>query len=318
MNPVLLLIFKRPDTTAEVLKAIRQAKPRVLYIAADGPRSTVVGEDAACRQAREAALAVDWDCDVQTLFRDENLGCRRSVSGALDWFFSHEEQGIILEDDCVPHPSFFAYCTDLLDRFRDDDRVMAISGNNFQPESDQLTESYYFSRYMHCWGWATWRRAWQRYDAEMTFWPEFRDRRELLQWSGGDPGFQEYWKSVFEACAAGQIDSWAYRFLLSCWENSGLTVLPAVNLVSNIGFGSAATHTNDEINAQANLPVREIGFPLSHPHRVARDIMRDAFEHKVHFCPDAYRTGAQKMRSWVRLLPGRIVRRGTALFGFGN
>lgn len=166
-TPVLFVVFNRPETTSRVFNSIRNARPARLYVAADGPRAMREGEAQRCVEVRRIASAVDWPCEVRTLFRDENIGCRRSVSGAISWFFEHEPEGIILEDDCLPDASFFSYCATLLERYRIEPRVMAITGNNFQPSMEGYSASYYYSIYNHVWGWASWRRAWALYDADM-------------------------------------------------------------------------------------------------------------------------------------------------------
>lgn len=280
--PVLFLVFKRPDTTAQVMEAIRQARPPRLYVAADGPRKDRPGETEPCAEARRIATAVDWPCEVKTLFRNRNLGCGISVSEAITWFFENEEEGIILEDDCVPSNSFFRYCAELLDKYREDERVMCISGNNFQGR--QVTPySYYFSRYMHSWGWASWRRAWKLYDFRMSLWPEFRNSGGLRAWSGGDAAFERYWEMIFNDMAEGKIDTWDYQWLFACWSHGGLTCLPEKNLVRNIGFGKDATHTKDKNASGANLPYEELDFPLRHPPVFVRSVEADQYTDQHHF-----------------------------------
>lgn len=303
--PILLVVFNRPDLTHASLDAIRKAKPGRLYIAADGPRPGNTKDVEACAETRRIIDRVDWDCTVKTLFRDSNLGCRVGVSSAIDWFFEHETEGIILEDDCIPAPSFFRYCDELLERYRSDERVMVISGSNFQRGSHVNTDSYYFSRYNHCWGWASWRRAWQHYDRDMSLWPAFKAEGRLDEWSDGKPGFVEYWTRIFNRAAAGEIDSWAYRWTFSCWAHNGLTCLPAVNLVSNIGFDDRATHTKSSGSWQAALQADELPFPLRHPAVVTRSITADQFTDQACF-------GIQPPRHPVMALwaiSGRVARR---------
>lgn len=276
--PVLFLTFNRPDTTAQVMEAIRIARPPRLYIAADGPRDRP-GEMELCARTRQIATDINWSCELKTLFREQNLGCRVSVSGALDWFFSEEEDGIILEDDCVPSSSFFPYCRELLERYRSDKRIMCISGNNFQGGHRVTPHSYYFSRYVHCWGWASWRRAWRLYDRDMRLWPECRESSLLRAWGGCNNGFVEYWTNIFDQTARGVIDTWDYQWVLTCWMNNGLTCLPRDNLVTNIGFGVSATHTHDAQGPFANMPACAMEFPLVHPKIVSRDVDADSYEH---------------------------------------
>src|SRR5688572_20529443 len=179
-TPVLFLIFNRPAVTKQVFEAIREMRPTRLYIAADGPRPAIPNELDNCRKAREAALAVDWECQVKTLFRDKNLGCGRGPSTAITWFFEHETEGIILEDDCMPSPSFFSYCAELLARYRDDTRIMHIAGTNLEkPQQRDQEHSYHFSNFTYCWGWATWRRAWKFHDFDMKLYNEINKKNCL-------------------------------------------------------------------------------------------------------------------------------------------
>jgi hypothetical protein len=237
---VLFLVFNRPDTTAQVFDAIRKARPPRLYVAADGPRANREGEAEKVAKVREIATAVDWPCEVRTLFRDANLGCKRAVSGALDWFFGEEEAGMVLEDDCLPHPDFFRFCDALLERYAEDERVSVITGDNFQRGLRRGDASYYFSRYNHCWGWASWRRSWRLYDGELSFWSDWKTSAD---WRERTPDTVErrYWEAIFDRVAHGEIDSWAYPWTASVWYHGGLTATPNVNLVTNIGFGEDAT-----------------------------------------------------------------------------
>jgi hypothetical protein len=272
---VLLLVFNRPSTTRQVFEAIRHALPPRLYIAADGPRSSNLGEAERCAEVRRIAMAVDWPCEVKTLFRDENLGCRRSVSGGITWFFEHEERGIILEDDCLPHPDFFWFCEELLERYSDEERVSVITGNNFQEGQKRGDASYYFSKYNHCWGWASWRRSWQYYQGDLPFWPAWSSAPEW-QAIHPDPVERRYWTKIFEIVRAGKIDSWAYPWTGSIWHQKGLTITPNVNLVSNIGFGPDSTHTASPDSPQANMDTHSVGT-MVHPTRIVQDVAADAY-----------------------------------------
>lgn len=275
-TPVLFLIYKRPDTTKQVFEAISQAKPPRLYVAADGPRAHVPGETEKVREVRDIVLnGVDWDCEVKTLFRDKNLGCKRGVSEAISWFFEREEQGIILEDDCLPHLDFFRFCENLLLRYTDDTRVPVITGNNFQDGCQRGEASYYFSKYSHCWGWATWRRAWKYYQGDLPFWPEWKSS---LDWQKKTPDIVErlYWTAIFERVYANQIDSWAYPWTASVWYHGGLTATPNVNLVSNIGFGEDSTHTASVNSPQAAMATVGLG-ELTHPGAIEQDRVADRF-----------------------------------------
>ena len=272
---VLFLVFNRPETTIQVFETIRQAKPPRLYVAADGAREDKEGELEKVKQVREIVNQVDWDCEVKTLFRDKNLGCKIAISSAIDWFFEQEEMGIILEDDCLPHPTFFRFCEELLEKYRDDERIAMISGNNFQFGRKRTNYSYYFSRYPHIWGWASWRRAWKNYDVDMKIWSEIRNGN-WLQDLFKDKKSVQYWVNIFEKTYQGKINSWGYRWTFSCWIQNALTVIPNVNLVSNIGFGMDATHTKATTKL-SNISTSPIEFPLKHPNFIIRDTLADDF-----------------------------------------
>lgn len=273
-SPVLFLIFNRPGPTSQVFEAIRAARPARLYVAADGPRPDR-DELAKCEAARQIATSVDWPCDVKLLFRDENLGCKRAVARAIDWFFAHEERGIILEDDCLPDPSFFPYCDELLERYASDDRIMSICGSNTLKPEVLPDTSYFFSRHTRVWGWATWRRAWALYDAELESWPFMRDAMMLYGLAAGDRQFVDYWTDVLDRTAAGLVDTWDYQWMFSCWANSGLAIRPHGNLISNLGFGEDATHTMDPNSSEGNRPRVPMALPLVHPKHVVRDVIAD-------------------------------------------
>jgi len=281
---VLFLIYKRPDTTRQVFEAIRQAKPPRLYVAADGPKPNVSGETERVQQARDIVLnGVDWDCEVKTLFRDTNLGCKYGVSGGITWFFEHEEEGIILEDDTLPSQSFFWFCQELLERYRDDKRVMCVAAQNHHKPNLQKKQSYFFSRYNHCWGWASWRRAWDLYDIEMKHWPELRLTKWLYAIGGGSKLFHSYWKKIFDETIENQVDSWAYVWTFTCWSNSGLTAIPQLNLIKNIGFSEDATHTKLTNGVQNKLKLHELFFPLSKNILVIQDHYLDHVTDKYWF-----------------------------------
>ena len=278
---VLFLVFNRPDTTAQVFEAIRQAKPPRLYVAADGPREGREGEAERVARVREIATAVDWPCQVKTLFREENLGCKYAVSGGITWFFENEEQGIILEDDCLPHPDFFGFCETLLERYASDERVWVITGDNFQIGQKRGEGAYYFSRYNHVWGWASWRRAWQKADMDIKFWPEWK-HSAAWQATMPDKVERKYWSKIFDRMYRAEIDTWDYPWTASVWFHGGLTATPNVNLVSNIGFGPDSTHTANPNDPNANrktMPLEEI----IHPSDVKRDKQADLFTFNQHY-----------------------------------
>ena len=278
-TPIVFLIFRRPDLTAQVFETIRQAKPKKLLVVADGPRND--SEVILCQQTRAVIESVDWDCEVLKNYADKNLGCRKRVSSGLDWVFAQVEEAIILEDDCLPHPSFFKYCQELLDYYREDERIWCISGDNFQDAQWRGDGSYYFSNYNHCWGWASWRRAWQKYDYDLSNWQKFRDN-QYLKSILDSPLEIKYWHNTFETLyKLGQPNTWDYPWLCTCWQNSGLTILPNVNLVSNIGFRSDGTHVTGE-SKFANMTVEDIG-EIRHPSFLVRDRTADEYTFDNHF-----------------------------------
>ena len=264
-SPVLFLVFNRPDTTQRVFDAIRAAQPPRLYVAADGPRSGRAGEADRCETVRRIVTAVDWPCELVTLLRTENLGCKMAVSSAITWFFKHEPEGIILEDDCLPDPSFFGYCDELLARYRDDDRVMCISGDNFISAHWQPDHSYYFSRYAHIWGWATWARAWQHYSVDLNANSSERIEAVLARTFPVAKSVRNHWYGLLMEVAAGRIDTWDYQWLYAVWRRGGLSCMPSSNLISNVGFGPGATHTTSAEGKLAALPVASLRSPLVHP-----------------------------------------------------
>ncbi|HEX8328297.1 MAG TPA: nucleotide-diphospho-sugar transferase [Hymenobacter sp.] len=279
-TPVLLLVFNRPDTTRQVFEAIRRARPARLYVAADGPRPAHPTDAARCAETRAVTQDVDWPCEVHTLFHERNLNCGLGPLTALNWFFEHEPEGIVLEDDCVPSPSFFWFCADLLARYRDDARVMHIGGNNFGSEARKPgapgEPSYHFSTQRNSWGWATWRRAWQLYDYHLT---GFREAvaAGALDHAFGGPLEKRYRLGKMAAVLdlPSPPDVWDYQWEYAIARHRGLYVVPAVNLVGNIGFGHDSTHTHDGGDAMGAVPARDLAFPLRHPARVAPDRRRD-------------------------------------------
>jgi hypothetical protein len=283
-TPVAFLIFNRPEATERVFEAIRLARPAKLLVVADGPRPDRPGEMETCMLTRAIIERVDWPCEILKNFSAVNLGCKKRISSGLDWVFDNVEEAIVLEDDCLPHPSFFRFCEENIERYRHDQRVMMISGDNFQFGRQKTSHSYYFSSYAHIWGWATWRRAWRHYDVDMNLWPEIKEGGWL------DTLFERravatFWLNNFDAVSRGEIDTWDYQWAFALFVNSGLSILPSVNLISNIGFGADATRTS-KVNKYANIPRMEMLFPLQHPPFVIRDRMADTFtedEQFVHY-----------------------------------
>lgn len=260
-TPVLFLVFNRPDTTKRVFQKIKEAKPPRLYVAADGPRKGREGEAEKCEEVRQIATNVDWTCEVKTLFRDENLGCKNAVSGAIDWFFEKEEMGIILEDDCLPNQSFFFFCEELLEKYKTDKRIWHIGGYKYQSSgADKF--SYNFSRYTHVWGWATWKRAWKYYDVDLKKYKKHKHTLENYDFFHRKKDYLKR-KKVLEKVVSGKLDTWDYQWNFCVRINNGLAIRPSKNLVENIGFREDATHTKHN-KVESNIKA-SIKFPLQHP-----------------------------------------------------
>lgn len=274
-SPVLFVIFNRLDTAQRVFDAIRQARPERLFVAADGPREDMPGEAATCARVRRIIDTIDWDCNVVKLFHDKNLGCKSNVSSAIDWFFDNVEEGIILEDDCLPSRSFFRFCQELLAYYRDDTRIMQICGTNVLKEWNRSGQSCFFSAYGPVWGWASWRRAWRHYDVNMELWPEIRRNGFYVDMAQNEDE-AVYRRDLYDKVFRGEIDTWDYQWGFAKMINHGLSVIPAVNLISNIGFDAGATHTAaDQSNPYANMEINNMHFPLAIPSCVICDRMAD-------------------------------------------
>lgn len=270
-TPVAFFIFNRPEQTVRVFNEIRRAKPRRLLIVADGPRANRAGEADACDLTRRLVLnRIDWDCDVQTNFSDVNLGCKRRVSSGLDWVFSQCPEAIILEDDCLPEPSLFAFFDEMLARYRDDERIMMVTGFNPLGQWKREQQSYHFSYCGSIWGWASWARAWAHYDVEMRRFadPDCQQRvREVF----AEPELYEGRLKSYDAVHRGTVDTWDMQWSFSRIIREGLSVVPSVNLISNIGFGEGATHTHNARSPVASLRTHAIPRAMKHPSAVAAD-----------------------------------------------
>ncbi|MGC1307614.1 MAG: glycosyltransferase family 2 protein [Phormidesmis sp.] len=277
--PIIFLIFRRPKLTAQVFEAIRSAKPTKLFIVADGPRDK--DDILLCQQARAVTENIDWDCDVLRNYATENMGCRRRVSTGISWAFQEVEEAIILEDDCLPNYSFFNFCQALLEYYRHDNRIWMISGNNFQDGVKKSEFSYFFSKYPFIWGWATWKRAWNNYDANFDSWSE-EYALQIIHSVCEDPDEEEFRLQRFRDVAQGRLDSWDPRWLFTCWANNALCVIPEKNLVSNIGFGAQATHTFNTSFPYANIKYNEL-LEIDHPQHVFRNVSADKYSYNHFF-----------------------------------
>jgi uncharacterized lipoprotein YbaY len=260
-TPVAFFIFRRPDTTEKVFEAIRQAKPSKLFVVADGPRPDRPGEAEKCAATRAIIDRVDWDCEVIKNYSDVNLSARIRVSSGLDWVFERVEEAILLEDDCLPNPSFFPFCETLLDWYREDKRIMMISGTNWLGEWKSDLQSYHFSYYGGIWGWASWRRAWQYYDVNMKLWQNQEARNRIKDILANNYHYKVR-ANNFDATYSKKVDAWDYQWSLARLLQSGLSIVPCVNLISNIGFGEDATNTKSANSIVANLQTEKLEFPL--------------------------------------------------------
>ncbi len=279
---VLFLVFNRPDTTLRVFEAIRKAAPKRLYVSADGPRTPA--EQLKCDQTREILNLIDWDCQLFTNYSNENKGCKIAISEGISWFFNQEEEGIILEDDCLPSDSFFPYCSALLAHYRHDNRITHIGGSNLQLGQTHGDASYYFSNLTHVWGWAGWRRVWKNYDVQLKSFNDFKELDHIKNCPSHLP-FKANWINALEKTYKGEIDTWDYQYAYLNLINNGLSVIPNQNLISNIGFRADATHTFDENNYFAELET-ELMTDLTHPDFVLPTIEADIFtQEKENYVP---------------------------------
>jgi hypothetical protein len=275
---VALIVFRRPALTMRVLDAVAQVKPRKLLVIADGPRPDHLEDHELCAATRAVIERVDWECEVIKNYSDVNLGCGRRPATGISWVFEQVPEAIILEDDCVPHPTFFRFCEELLERYREDERVMHIAGSTYRRDALPTPHSYFFSQWNGAWGWATWRRAWRYFDPAVRLWPQLEKTSWLADLLESEVAMR-YWADVFTAAyeRQGDIDYWDHQWTFACWAHSGLSITPRDNLVSNVGCNADATHTLWENDPNGNIPIREVTFPLAHPPNVlqSREIDRD-------------------------------------------
>ena len=313
-TPILFCVFNRPELTERVFAAIRAQRPRQLLVVQDGPRLDRWDDLEAVERVRQVVTAVDWPCDLQTRFAATNLGCKQRMASGISWGFQRCERLIILEDDCLPSPDFFEFCEAMLDRFADDPRVLMISGDNFQPAGSSRSP-YYFSKYAHIWGWASWRRAWDWYEVELSDWPQFRDSDRFCEVCP-DPGERAYWRQQLDLQWAGQIDSWDFPWMFAGWLHRAWTVLPAENLVTNLGFGPGATHTTSAESPLANLPLGRFDaqslLALAETEAPAPDRAADQWTWQHVFRPPMPAPSPSRRRShwrnWWRVFPSRSLK----------
>ncbi len=303
--PVAILNFNRPDLTRRIFEVVRQIKPRHLLLIADGPRASRPDDIRLCAEVRAIFDEIDWDCEVSQKYSDTNLGSFKSNSEGLSWVFDTVEEAIIIEDDCIPSVSFFRYCEEMLERYRDDPRVGVITGYNLGfPTSGHKNDSYFFSAYALTWAWASWRRVWQQVDLDMSWWTPDKGQ-EMLQSLFRRSAEWHYWHALYERIHGGEMNNaWDYQLILSSFRHSQCCIIPSVNLVSNIGFGPDGTHVKDEASLMHNFPKGEIKFPLVHPVDVRRSHSVDYAIFRIRIlCPPTL---------WVRavrlLLRSKLIR----------
>lgn len=276
---VLLVIFNRPFTTQKVFEAIRAAKPSRLYIAADAPRAGNTSDEEKCKATRAVTEHIDWPCEVKRLYQEQNLGCSVGPRSAFSWFFAQEKEGVILEDDCVPHPTFFSFAAAMLDKYRDNQKIISINGSNLGYE---LTNgnSYSFSRFMNMWGWATWADRANAIDYDLNSWKEVKHplttlhkkmRQGLFDF---DINWYRYWQHKFDLTITKEnITWWDWQWIWHQTLHQQLSIVPSVNLISNIGFDADATHTHEVTNPAANIPTAAMELPLKHPSSLQPDFL---------------------------------------------
>ena len=283
-TPILFLTFNRLDTVQITLKEIKKIRPAKFYIACDGPRNNVEGENLKVQQLRKYILDnITWDCKVKTLFQKSNIGCKLAVSSGIDWFFKNEKYGIILEDDCLPNESFFRFCEENLKFYENNKKIFHISGVNFQKKNTRYNGDYYFSKIPHIWGWATWANRWASYDVDIKDYGKNESKIKLKNFFKDDKAYK-VWATRFDIGynIDNKDDTWDYQWAFNCFINNGLSITPRINLVSNIGDGVLATHRLYETNL-SRVPTYELDFPLTHCHKFEVHQIADDYTMKSQF-----------------------------------
>lgn len=294
--PILFLIFNRPESTKLIFNRIKELRPKYLFVSADGARLDKINEQQSCNLARSVINEIDWDCELKTNFSHSNLGCKKGVSSGINWFFQNVEEGIILEDDCLPDISFFHFCEVLLGKYRHDTRIMHIGGVNFQDDKIRGKGSYYFSKINHIWGWATWKRAWDQYDVSIS---SFRSmvQGETFRNIFSNKKEQKFWLKIFSLTYSNLKDTWDYQWHYTVLINNGLAIIPNKNLITNIGFGVEATHTRQNYHPLANRPAHKIN-EIIHPLFVVPDFLADRYTFKKYISINKL----TKLKLWLYLL----------------
>ena len=296
-SSILFLVFNRPEESLHVFNAIKKVQPARLYIAADGPRKDIKDDFKLCKETLKFLQYIDWDCKVQTLIREENLGCKLAVSTAITWFFKNEEEGIILEDDCLPSRDFFRFSDEMLNFYRDDEMIAHIGGGNFQQGVKRGDSSYYFSGFTYVWGWASWRRVWERYDVNLKNLDKAMSNN-FLNFITKSFFYKYSLEYTFKNVQSGGINTWDYQYLFLNIMNKQLSIVPNYNMISNIGFNKNATHTVSD-SSFANLPYDEFEFPIKHPIEKFPNSIADAFTLK-NILPPLSTIILSIMKQWLK------------------
>lgn len=282
-TPVAIFIYKRTQNLTLIFASLKKIKPKTLYLIADGPKDA--SEIAQVENTRKnLELLIDWPCQVHKNYSNTNLGLKKRFNSGINWVFNQEDQAIFLEDDCIPDPSFFRFCDELLEKYKDDERVFSISGNNFQFGKEKSKESYYFSKYPHIWGWATWKRSWEKYDSEMSDWHSRRQTNWLREVTDGFI-ISKFWKYIFDRLSSGKINTWDYQLTYASFKSRALNIIPSINLVTNVGYGTDSTNIKS-LNKTIGVPTVPMQFPLVHPTKMKVDAVSDqAIENLVYLHP---------------------------------
>jgi hypothetical protein len=279
--PLLILVYNRPVETRILINTLRQIKPKKIFISSDGPTNNFL-DIKKNNDVKNILKEIDWTKNIEFNYMEKNYGCKESVSRAINWFFDKVKMGIILEDDCIPNKDFFLFTEKMLKKYQNNKKIYAVSGNNFLKKKIKINYSYYFSKYIHCWGWATWSRAWKDYNKNLTNWNNFKNSDSWKnRFNVKDE--KKYWEKVFNLCFQKKIDSWAYPWLYSMWNKNGLCILPEVNLVKNIGFNINASHTFS--HKKFYYPAIKLKQKITHPKIIKINFEADEYVFNNFFCP---------------------------------
>lgn len=299
-TPILFIIYNRPDLTTKVFNQIRMIKPKKLFVAADGPKQKK-GDAEKCQAARNILNQIDWQCEIKTLFSSSNLGCKVGESKPMNWFFDNVSEGIIIEDDTLPNTSFFYFCENLLNYYRNEKRVSMISGNNFQFGIKRGASSYYFSKITHTWGWASWKRAWRSYDVQIKTFPNFKKENKIGEIFEHE-GLQKYFLQNLERVYHNKADTWDYQWTYATWLQNGLCVIPNVNLIKNLGFRNDATHTKTYNEKLSNMDAEEIS-EIIHPSEIIRDKDAEIHTYNILYAPQPITT---RLKNKIKTIQQRL------------